>query len=541
MLLLLAAALSRAGALRAPALRSTARRTRRRKAALCAASSFAAGLPVAPLLPEVVASLAEQPNLVLEAPPGAGKTTAVPLALLEAGGAWRGDDLIIVLEPRRVAAKAAASRMASLLGEPCGQRVGYTVRHEAQRGRATRVLVMTEGVLVRMLQADPALAGVGCVVFDEFHERSVDADLCLALCREAQRVLRPELRLLVMSATLGDELAPAVAALLGECRTLTAEGRSHAVDVRYVGSRPLGLAASGHPREVEAEVAAAVCAALRDGPGDVLAFLPGEREIRGVEALLEEALPAKQRAHLAIRTLYGALPFEQQQAAISAEPDGRRRVVLSTTLAESSLTIEGVRAVVDAGLRRASVYDSAVGMAALVTRPVSAAAAAQRAGRAGRLAPGTAYRLWSEPEQARLAPQQPPEIATSDLAPLVLQLAKWGGDVADAQIAALPWVTPPPQAGLARARDLLGALGALAASDGAAAGSVPTRITPFGERLSALPTHPRLAHALLTSGDEGPSAVASAVVATLEVRSPPASRGPHRGTQPDLAPAQPPW
>ena len=243
-----------------------------------ASEAFAAGLPIEPLLPEVVASLRSEPNLVLEAPPGAGKTTTVPLALLrDEGGGWREDGLIIMLEPRRVAARAAAARMASLLGQPLGGEVGFRVRHESKSGLETRVLVVTEGVLVRRLQNDPTLDGVACVVFDEFHERSVDADLALALCREAQREVRPDLRLVVMSATLGEGLAPAVAALLGGCPTLTSEGRCFPVAVQHVpGARPLALAAAGHPREVEAAVAEAVLAALERGQGDALVFLPGD-------------------------------------------------------------------------------------------------------------------------------------------------------------------------------------------------------------------------------------------------------------------------
>ena len=314
----------------------------------------------------------------------------------------------MVLEPRRVAARGAAHRMASLLGQSVGGEVGYTVRHESKKSKRTRVLVVTEGVLVRRLQSDPGLEGVAAVVFDEFHERSVDADLALALCREAQQVLRPDLRLVVMSATLGDGLAASVSALLGGCPTLTSEGRCFPVAVRHVGARPLAMAAAGHPRDVEAEVAEAVATVIRDvSEGDVLVFLPGEREIRNVESRLVELLPAGRRPRLC--PLYGAMPFEQQQAAIAPDPEGRRRVVLSTNLAESSLTIEGVRLVVDSGLRRASAYDPAVGMAALVTRPISIAAADQRAGRAGRVAPGTAYRLWSEDEHRRLEPQAAPE------------------------------------------------------------------------------------------------------------------------------------
>ncbi|EOD07248.1 hypothetical protein EMIHUDRAFT_62179 [Emiliania huxleyi CCMP1516] len=481
------------------------------------AHDFASGLPIAPLLPDVVTSLRSEPNLVLEAPPGAGKSTAVPLALLRDGGF--ADGIIMVLEPRRVAARAAAARMASLLGQPLGGEVGYRVRHESKTSRETRVLVVTEGVLVNKLQADPTLEGVACVIFDEFHERSVDADLALALCREAQTELRPELRLVVMSATLGEALGPAVAATLGGCPTLTSDGRCFPVERRHLsGSRPLALAAAGHPREVEEAVAEAVLSALAESAqGDLLVFLPGEREIRGVESRLADALPAARRAALRVCPLFGAMPLEEQRAAVAPDPEGRRRVVLSTNLAESSLTIEGVRLVIDSGLRRAAAYDAAVGMSALVTRPISAAAAEQRAGRAGRVAPGTAYRLWSEQEHLRLAPQTEPEIAQADLAPLLLQLGAWGAGVSDEAAAALPWVTPPPAASLERARTLLSGLGAL--GGGAAA------LTPHGTALARLPAHPRLAHVLLraaaaASGDAGGAAleVASAAVAVVEER-----------------------
>ena len=485
------------------------------------AHDYAEGLPIAPLLPEVVASLDEQPNLVLEAPPGAGKTTTVPLALLR-DASWLGDGLIIVLEPRRVAARGAAARMASLLGQQLGAEVGYRVRYEGKSGRDTRVLVVTEGVLIRRLQSDPTLDGVAAVVFDEFHERSVDADLALALCREAQREIRPDLRLVVMSATLGDALAPAVAALLGGCPTLTSEGRCFPVGVKHVGARPLAMAATGRPREVEEEVAAAVLSVLREvASGDVLVFLPGEREIRGVEARIAEALPAARRAELRVCPLYGALPFEQQQAAIAPDGEGKRRVVLSTNLAESSLTIEGVRVVVDSGLRRTSQYDAAVGMSALVTRPISAAAAEQRTGRAGRVAPGTSYRLWSETEQRSLTPQEEPSIAQADLAPLLLQLGGWGSGVSDDEVNALPWLTPPPAASLARARELLCSVGAIDATTTTAATTLA--ITAHGAALARLPAHPRLGHALLRAlaaggGDGAALRVACACAAVLDER-----------------------
>ena len=502
------------------------------RAAIRMDHSFAAGLPIEPVLPEVVASLQSHPNLVLEAPPGAGKTTTVPLALLDSD--WAGDGTIIVLEPRRVAARAAAARMASLINDPLGGRVGFRVRHESKTSSSTRILVVTTGVLVRRLQSDPSLEGVAAVLFDEFHERSIDADLALALCRVAQRELRPELRLLVMSATLGSALAPAVASLLGGCPTLTSEGRSYPVAINFIpGSRPLGMAASGHPRDLEAEAAAAVRGVLTStSSGDVLVFLPGEREIRNVQSQLTDSMPSEALRKFSLLPLYGALPFEKQQAAIApADPaDPRRRVILSTSLAESSLTIRGVRHVVDSGLRRTSSYDANVGMSALVTKPISAAAAEQRAGRAGRVAAGAVHRMWSAAEHARLQPQCAPEVSSADLSPLVVQLAAWGGSVDDDEVLSLPWLTPPPGPALARARSLLSGLGALASIQSGSADSSegsshddssgPVTITPHGTLLASLPTHPRLAHILIEAARTGGAAleVACAAVAVVEER-----------------------
>ena len=497
-------------------------------------------LPIAPLLPSVVDSLSENPNLVLQAPPGAGKTTAVPLALLDAADPALNGGTILVLEPRRVAARGAAMRMASLIGEPVGNRVGYSVRGEKATSQRTRVLAVTEGVLSRRLQSDPSLNGVSCILFDEFHERSVDADLCLALCREAQQALRPDLRLLVMSATLGGDLAPRVSRMLGGCPILTSEGRSYRVDVRYEGTRPLALAASARPRELTSDVADAIVRATTAvAAGDVLVFLPGEREIRGVERALNEGgrLPG---SRWRVLPLYAALPLDKQNAAIRSSTEGspdERRIILSTSIAESSLTISGVRLVVDCGLRRCSVYDSNTGMGSLVTRPISISSADQRKGRAGRVAEGTCIRLWSESEHLRLAAQAPPAIEEADLAGTVLQLARWGC-VSDAQITSLPWLTSPPEHAVQRARLLLYRLGALSrtagspgdekdttsdteratiSGDGAGGlaggetdGAWPSSpdelqvrrgdglaLTRRGKALAALPTHPRLAHAIL--------------------------------------------
>jgi len=443
-------------------------------------------LPIEPLLPALRETLAQGSAAVLEAPPGAGKTTLVPLALLDEP--WLAGRRIVMLEPRRLAARAAAARMASLLGETVGRRVGYRTRLDSKVGPGTRIEVVTEGILTRRLQADPGLEGVGLVIFDEFHERSLQADLGLALCLELQS-LRPELRLLVMSATLDGE---AVAALLGGAPRLTSPGRSFPVEVRHLG----------RPRDrLEPALAAAVRRALAEAPGDLLAFLPGEAEIRRCEGLLlDEGLPPE----VEVIPLFGALTGERQDAALRPAAPGRRKVVLATAIAETSLTIEGVRIVVDGGLSRRARFDPAGGMSRLETGPVSRAAAEQRRGRAGRTAPGVCYRLWSEPEERALPAFERPEILQADLAPLALELAAWGADEAGD----LAWLDPPPAAALAQARDLLRALGALdEASDRAG------RITAHGRRMAALGVHPRLAHMLLAA--EGVDALLACELAAL--------------------------
>ncbi|KAL3926871.1 MAG: hypothetical protein SGPRY_003098 [Prymnesium sp.] len=480
-------------------------------------------LPITPQIPAILSSLSEQPNLVLEAPPGAGKTTAVPLALLDnASAAWR-TGVILLLEPRRVAARAAATRIASLHGQPVGEHVGYRVRHESK--------------------------GVSGVLFDEFHERSADADLCLALCVEAQREVRPELRLVVMSATLGEGLAERLSSLLGGCPLLQTEGRSFPVEVRYAPTRPLAMVAGGRARELEEEVAGAVMHALeaerfhhvqclsargtigetRGGCGvkedqlhqPLIWLATGEREIMGTRARLSE-LPAARSGRLQLLPLYGSMPLDEQQAIVSGV-GGRgehvRRVILATSIAESSLTVEGVRCVVDSGLRRTQLYDANTGMSALATRAVSEASAQQRAGRAGRLAPGMAFRLWSEAEHARLQQHTPPQIMTADLTPLVLQLSA-SGLASDEAIARLPWLSQPPQPAVEAARALLLELRLLRADERV------LRITELGRRACKLPSHPRLAVMMLRalSSDElgsTPSArvrVAAALAAVLEER-----------------------
>jgi ATP-dependent helicase HrpB len=446
-------------------------------------------LPIIDALPALTAALATHTCVLLQAPPGAGKSTIVPLTLLDA--AWLGGRKVLMLEPRRIAARAVAARMAQLLGESVGKTVGYRTRLDTRVGRDTRIEVVTEGVLTRMLQADSELPGVACVIFDEFHERSLNADLGLALTVESQQTLREDLRLLVMSATL--DLMP-LARLLNDAPIISAQGRSFDVATHYVPRR-----ADLH---LELQVAQVVRRALEEHDGDILCFLPGAAEIGRVQRALIAAGPAH---GVDILPLYGELAGAAQDAALAPAPPGRRNVVLATTIAETSLTIEGIRVVVDAGLRRYAEFDPVTGMSHLVTAKVSQAAADQRRGRAGRLSSGVCYRLWSEGTQASLAPHTAPEITHADLAPLALELACWGAADADA----LCWLDPPPAAPLTQARDLLQRLDAM---DGAA------RITPHGRALAAAGTHPRLAHMLVKSRDLEAPRLASDLAAILSER-----------------------
>jgi ATP-dependent helicase HrpB len=457
---------------------------------------FTASLPIGAVLPELKAALARRGAAVLEAPPGAGKTTLVPLALLDA--AWLGKQKIVMLEPRRLAARAAARRMAQMLGEEAGATIGYRTRLETKVSAKTRIEVITEGILARMLQHDAAIDGVGIVIFDEYHERSLDADLGLALTLETKRYLREELRLLVMSATLdGDR----VAALIDAPR-VTSEGRGFPVELRY-RERPA-------PDRFEAGVAASVRDALDDEGGSILVFLPGGAEIRRVERLLGDL-----GRNIIVAPLYGDLPPGAQDAAISSAPQGQRKIVLATSIAETSLTIEGIRIVIDGGLARGPRFDPRTGMTQLVTTRVSQAAATQRSGRAGRLEPGIAYRLWPEREQPQLPPYAPPEIREADLAPLLLTLAASGNN----DPAALSWLDPPPAPALAQARELLIGLDALD-RDG--------RITKEGEAMAALPLHPRFAHMTLRAKTRGNGRLAATIAALLMerdiLRTPPRQR-----------------
>ncbi|WP_407528599.1 ATP-dependent helicase HrpB [Methylobacterium oryzisoli] len=439
-------------------------------------------LPIEAVLGDLLGVLEARPNAVLVAPPGAGKTTRVPLALLDAP--WREDNRIIVLEPRRLAARAAAERMASLLGERVGDTVGLRVRLGSKVSGRTRIEVVTEGVFARMILDDPELTGIAAVLFDEFHERSLDADLGLALALDAQSGLREDLRLVAMSATLD---GARVARLMQDAPVIASEGRAHPVETRYLDRDP--------NRRIEEAVAEAVERALRAEPGSILAFLPGQGEILRVERLLRERLERFPEVDLA--PLYGALERGEQDRAVRPSPPGRRKVVLATSIAETSLTIEGVRVVVDSGLARVPVYEPDLGLTRLVTVRASRAAVDQRRGRAGRTEPGLCYRLWAEAATGALEPFTKPEILSADLAGLVLDCAAWG--VSDP--AALPFLDPPPAPALAEAKALLAGLGALDA-DG--------RLTPDGARLRALPLPPRLARMVVGAGRHGRAAAREA-------------------------------
>ena len=439
------------------------------------------------------------------APPGAGKSTVVPLVLLEES--WAAGKRILMLEPRRLAARAVAVRMAETLGEGVGRTVGYRMRLDTRVSRDTRIEVVTEGVLTRMLQSDPALEGVAAVLFDEYHERSLQADLGLALALDARENVAPELRIVVMSATLE---GAAVSRLLGEAPVVTANGRVFPVTTRYAGKGMPPLpemgAGRGTQESPEALTARIVRLALEEERGDVLVFLPGAREIHRVRALLEGSAAVSSGAgRVQLLPLYGELSSEEQDAALTPGRPGSRRVVLATNIAETSLTIPGVRVVVDSGLVRRLRFDPATGMSRLETERISRASAEQRQGRAGRVEPGVCYRAWSEGAQRSLAPFSPAEIVEADLTPLALELAGWG--VRDA--AALRWLDPPPAAMLASARDLLERLGAL---------DTGGRITSHGREMTRLGVHPRLAHMLLRARRTGSLALAADLAALLSER-----------------------
>ncbi len=451
--------------------------------------SFDSPLPIDAVLDELARALAGNNTGVLVAPPGAGKTTRVPLALLDAP--WLADRKIIMLEPRRIAARASAERMAKTLGERVGETVGYRVRFGSKVSRATRIEVVTEGIFSRRILDDPELSGVAAVLFDEFHERSLDADLGLALARDAQTGLREDLRILVMSATLD---GARVAGLLGGAPVIASEGRAFPVETRYLGRKP--------DAPLERQMADAIATALRADPGSVLAFLPGVAEIRRTQIFLGERI---HDASIEIVPLFGALDAAVQDRAIAPAPKGQRKVVLATSIAETSLTIEGVRIVVDSGMARVPRYEPDLGLTRLETVRASHAAVDQRRGRAGRTEPGVCYRLWDEPQTASLAAYTQPEILSADLSSLVLDLAQWG--VTDP--ATLAFLDPPPAPALKEARSLLHELGAL--DDGG-------RITAEGNSLRALALPPRLARMIVDSHRLGAGEEAAEIAAVLTER-----------------------
>ncbi|MCJ8164147.1 ATP-dependent helicase HrpB [Pontibacter sp. E15-1] len=444
-------------------------------------------LPVREIIPAVREHLAAQNTLIVNAPPGAGKSTLLPLAILDE--AWLSGQKIIMLEPRRLAAKTIAERLAQLLGEEVGQTVGYRIRFETRISEQTRIEVITEGILTRMIHSDRALTGVGIVIFDEFHERSIHADVAMALSREAQHTLRPDLRILVMSATLD---MPQLTSLL-KAPVAQSMGRQYPIDTIYTGE--------ADDRMLPEMTARVVQQAAKEREGDILVFLPGENDIRKVEMLLRKQLRGFQ-----IHPLFGMLPFGKQYAAIMPDRNGRRKVVLATSIAETSLTIEGVSVVVDTGFGKTSRFDPKSGLSRLETVRISKDAADQRAGRAGRLGPGTAYRMWSKTTQERMAPHRTPEILEADLASLVLDMAQWG--IMD--IRSLTWLNPPPRAALQYATEMLHQLQAL--ENG--------RITAHGQKMHALPCHPRIAHMLLKAEESNQTALASDIAAILEERDP---------------------
>ena len=448
-------------------------------------------LPIDEVLPALRLALAERHEAVLEAPPGAGKTTRVPLALLNEP--WLAGQRILMLEPRRLAARAAAERLASELGEKVGETVGYRIRLDSKVGPDTRIEVVTEGILTRRLQHDPALEGVGLLIFDEFHERSLDADLALALSLNGRELFRDEqpLKILLMSATLEGER---LSGILDDAPILRSEGRMYPVAMRW--GRPFVPGEFIEPRVVQT-----VLDAINDESGSLLVFLPGQAEIRRVNQQLADALGS--RNDILLCPLHGELDLAAQRAAIEPAPKGQRKVVLATNIAETSLTIDGVRVVIDAGLARVPRFDPGSGMTRLDTQRISRASATQRAGRAGRLEPGVCYRLWSEDQHAQLAAYGSAEILQADLAGLALQLARWG--VTPEQ---LIWLDMPPSASYAQARQLLERLGALHGA----------KLTPHGEAMAELPAHPRIAHLLLRGQDLGLADMACDVAALLGER-----------------------
>jgi ATP-dependent helicase HrpB len=445
-------------------------------------------LPILEIIPEIKNKLKAHNILILQAPPGAGKSTILPIHLLDEP--WLAEKKILMLEPRRLAARSVANRMSSLLNETVGSTVGFRVRFENKISKQTRIEVVTEGILTRMLQNDNSLEGIGLVIFDEFHERSLHADLALALCRDLQQVLRDDLKIMIMSATLdGDQLS----SLLDNAPILTSQGRQYPIQHYYIPQE--------QGTQMHIQVSRAIRKALSMHEGDVLAFLPGAGEINRTLEILEAELIG-----VSILPLYGDLPQQKQQEAILPHPQGKRKVVLATSIAETSLTIEGIGIVVDSGVSRAPKFDPRTGLTRLETMKVTQDAASQRAGRAGRLGPGVCFRLWSEGTQQQLVAQRTPEILEADLSPTVLELAQWG--VKD--IRTLTWLTPPPAGALSQAKELLNQLEAMEGD----------QITERGKAMLKLPTHPRIAHLLLEGEANRLIALATDIVAILEERDP---------------------
>jgi ATP-dependent helicase HrpB len=445
-------------------------------------------LPIVEIIPEIKKQLEQHHTVILQAPPGAGKSTILPLQLLEEP--WLKGKKIVMLEPRRLAARAVANRMSSLIDEPVGNTVGYRVRFDNKVSKQTRIEVLTEGILTRMLQQDNSLEDVGLVIFDEFHERSLHADLALALCREMQTVLREDLRILIMSATLDGEK---LSSLLGNAPILISAGRQYPIELFYI--------APENDIALPLQMAKAIRKALAAHQGDLLAFLPGAGEIQRTLEILENELPS-----VSIHPLFGDLPQQKQQEALLPHPAGKRKVVLATSIAETSLTIEGIKIVVDSGYCRTPRFDPKTGLTRLDTVKVTQDMATQRAGRAGRLAPGVAYRLWHEASHQHLLPHRIPEIMEADLAPTVIELAQWGIN----NMQTLSWLNVPPNAAVNQANILLEELGAISSK----------KITKRGKEILRLPTHPRIAHLLLEGESFGLITLATDLAAVLEERDP---------------------
>jgi len=437
-------------------------------------------LPIHDVVPQIKTILSQNNTAILQASPGAGKSTVLPLVLLKEE--WLKDKKIIMLEPRRLAARSIAWRLAEQLGEEPGETIGYRVRFESRIGKKTKLEVVTEGILTRMLQHDNSLEDVGLVIFDEFHERSLHADLALAICRESQQVLRNDLRILIMSATLDVEN---LSALLDKAPIIKSEGRQYPVTCIYS----------------EPDKARVVKKAMREQEGDILVFLPGSGEIKRVNQLLTDDL-----VDIQIHSLYGDLPNNQQQAALLPDPKGRRKIILATSIAETSLTIEGIKAVVDSGYSRVPNFDPRTGMTRLETIRSTMDTANQRAGRAGRLSAGVCYRLWPETTNHHLIEHRQPEILQADLCPLILELANWGHH----DLSQLTWLNPPPDASLRQGTELLESLEAI--TNG--------RITALGKKFLEIPTHPRIAHLLLNGKENGHGSLAADIAAILEERDP---------------------